>query len=149
MKQGRQLWSNIDYSWQRWVINYDSNNQSKFLSSWGIDDIKTIFYWLLSSITFITAVLAWVILRKKQRKIEQELMLYQLFCKKMAKAGVNKQTGETVQSFSQRIKTQRPELAEEVLKITRIYTRLRYEKNAMADDMLLLKTEIAAFKVTK
>lgn len=149
MKQARQLWSNIDYSWQRWVINYDSNNQSKFLSSWGIDDIKTIFYWLLSSIAFITAILAWIILRKKQRKIEKEQMLYLLFCKKMAKAGVEKQAGETVQSFCLRIQKQCPELAEQVLKITKIYTRLRYEKNAMEDDMLLLKTEIAALKVTK
>jgi len=149
MKQARQLWSNIDYSWQRWVINYDTKNQSKFLSSWGIDDIKAIFYWLLSSIAFITAILAWIILRKKQRKIEKEQMLYQLFCKKMAKAGVNKQAGETVQNFCLRVQKQRPELAEKVLKITKIYTRLRYEKIAMADDMSLLKTEIVALKVTK
>ena len=47
LKQTRQLWSNVDYQWQRWVINYDNNNQSSFLSSLGIADIKAMIYWMV------------------------------------------------------------------------------------------------------
>lgn len=47
MKQARQMWGNIDYSWQRWVINYSGENQTKFLSLLGIHNIKSIIYWLI------------------------------------------------------------------------------------------------------
>jgi len=149
MKQARQLWGNVDYSWQRWVINYNSENQAQFLSSWGIDDIKTIFYWLLCSIGSVTTVLAWIILRKKQQKQDEELILYLLFCKKMAKFGLVKQAGETVQNFSLRIQKQRPELSEKVIEISRIYTRLRYERKYKEGDMQLLKKQLSEFKLAK
>lgn len=147
MKQARQLWSNVDYSWQRWVINYNGKSQADFLSAWGINDIKAMAYWLIASIGLITAVLAWLILTKKQPKIAEELKLYQLFCKKMAKAGFEKKTGETVQSFSDRIQNQRPDLAEKVAEISQIYTRLRYQKSPELNDMGLLKKQISSFKI--
>jgi len=148
MKQARQVWSNVDYSWQRWVINYDSKNQSNFLSRLGINDIKSIFYWLLLGIGFVSLVLAWIILRKKPVKIAKEVRLYQLFCKKLAKAGFHKKPGETVKSFCQRIQIQRPDLSEQVIEITKIYTRLRYESESNEADMLLLKKQLAGLKVT-
>jgi hypothetical protein len=146
MKQVRQVWSNVDYSWQRWVINYSSENQTKFLSSLGINNIKSILYWLFGSIGFVTAVLAWAILRKKHSPIDEELKLYQLFCKKMAKAGFDKKAGETVQNFCLRIQYERPDLAEKVNEITAIYTRLRYEKKSKENDMLLLRSELASLR---
>jgi transglutaminase-like putative cysteine protease len=147
MKQARQMWSNVDYSWQRWVINYSSENQTKFLSSLGINDIKSILYWLFGSIGFVTAVLAWAILRKKHVSISEELMLYQLFCKKMAKVGFDKKAGETAQTFSLRIQNQRPDLAGKVINIAMIYTRLRYEKSSVGDDLILLKREVASLRI--
>ena len=147
MKSARQLWGSIDYSWQRWVINYTSKNQAKFLSSLGINGIKTMVYWLLVTLAFITLFLAWFILKTKQLKIDQELMLYRHFCKKLAKAGFNKKTGETEQNFSIRIKNQRPDLADKVEEITAIFIRLRYQKDLADDDFVLLKTEIANFKM--
>jgi len=147
MKQARQIWGNVDYSWQRWVINYTGNNQDKFLSSLGINNIKTIAYYLMGCICFITVVLAWFILRKKQPKINKELALYQLFCKKMAKIGFSKKPGETVANFSYRIQQQRPELSEKVQEISNIYSRLRYENKPNDTDILLLKTKLAKLKI--
>jgi len=149
MKQARQMWSNIDYSWQRWVINYSTENQTKFLSSLGINNIKSIVYWLVGCIAGISLVLAWFILKSKNLKLAEEVKLYQLFCKKMVKAGLEKEVGETAQNYCQRIQLQRPDLSEQVAKITMIYTRLRYEKQPLADDIKLLKLELAGFKVTK
>ncbi len=148
IKQARQVWGNIDYSWQRWVINYSTENQTKFLSSLGINNIKSILYWLFGCIGFVTAVLAWLILRKKHPPIDKELKLYRLFCKKMAKAGFEKKAGETVQNFCLRIQNKRPDLAEQIILISSVYTRLRYEKNAVEDDMLLLKREVVGLAVS-
>jgi len=146
LKQARQTWSNIDYSWQRWVINYTRDSQSQFLSALGIFDIKLIIYWLVACIGLITIILAWFILRNTPPRIDEESKLYQQFCKKMAKAGFNRETGETAKSFCLRIQKQRPDLSESVIKITTIYTRLRYEKRTVNDDLLLLKRELSRFK---
>lgn len=147
MKQARQMWSNIDYSWQRWVINYSTENQTEFFSSLGLHDIKSIFYWLIGSIGFLTIIIAWVILRHKKTDLAEEVKLYQLFCKKMSKIGLDKHSSETVQYFCKRIQKQRPDLASQAIKITMIFTRLHYEKKPTDKDMQLLKREIKTLKM--
>jgi len=85
LKQTRQLWSNVDYNWQRWVINYDNKHQSRFLSSLGIADIKAMIYWMLGIIGLITALLSWLLLHQKQKNTDQVLHIYNRFCKKVVK----------------------------------------------------------------
>lgn len=149
MKKARQLWGSVDYSWQRWVINYTSENQSKFLSSLGIYDFKTMAYWLVFAIGLMTLVLAWFILKVRPTKIDKELKVYQLFCKKIAKAGVYKGKGETAQDFSSRIQKQYPDLADGINKITAIFIKIRYQKELGEGDFVLLKKEVADFKFKK
>ena len=145
MKQARQMWGSVDYSWQRWVINYTGENQSKFLSSLGIKDFKMIAYWLVGCIGFISLILAWFILKVKRVPIARELKLYAVFCQKMAKVGITKKPAESAKSFYLRIENERPELAEQAEKITRLYSNLRYGKNFNADDFDLLQREVAIF----
>ena len=146
LKQARQMWGTVDYSWQRWVINYTGANQAKFLSSLGIHDFKAMAYWLLGCIGFITIVLAWFILKVKQNVVAKELRLYQVFCQKMAKAGVKKQNGETAQQFCMRVQQQYPQLAEKAELITDLYIKLRYAQCYTEEDFALLKQKVASFK---
>ncbi|MCK5121681.1 MAG: DUF3488 domain-containing transglutaminase family protein [Methylococcales bacterium] len=147
MKQATQAWGSIEYSWQRWVINYTSDTQFKFLASLGIHSIKSMVYWLVGSIGLITCFLAWLILKNKASKLDKELILYQQFCKKLAKAGIYKQRGETALGFSLRAQKQRPDLADNINKITEFFIRIRYEKQTEDEFSSLLKQAIAQFKV--
>lgn len=147
VKHATQAWGNLEYSWQRWVINYTSDNQSKFLASLGIHSIKSMVYWLAGSIGLITCFLAWLILKNKASKLDTELILYQQFCNKMAKAGIYKQRGETALDFSQRAQKQRPDLADNINKITECFIGIRYEKQTEKEVVLLLKNSIAQFKI--
>ncbi|MCK4840488.1 MAG: DUF3488 domain-containing transglutaminase family protein [Methylococcales bacterium] len=147
MKQVRQAWRSVDYGWQRWVINYTSANQSKFLDTLGIRSIKSMVYWLMVAIGLIALCLAFVILKNKRSKIDKELMLYQQFCKKLAKAGIHKQNGETASTFSLRAQKQCPELADKINKISCIFIRLRYEKSLAEDDFSSFKRAVTSFKV--
>ena len=149
MKKARQLWGSVDYSWQRWVINYTSENQSKFLSSLGINNFKSMAYWLVSVISLITLVLAWFILKTRKTKVDKELLVYQLFCRKLAKAGVYKSKGETAMNFSRRIQKQYPEQADGINKITSVFIKIRYQKELAEEDFVLLKKEVATFKLKK
>ncbi len=149
IKKARQLWGSVDYSWQRWVINYTSENQSKFLSSLGINDFKSMAYWLVSAIGLITLVLAWFILKTRKTNVDKELLMYQLFCRKLAKAGVYKSKGETAMNFSRRIQKQYPEQADGINKITSIFIKIRYQKELAEEDFVLLKKEVASFEFKK
>ena len=148
LKQTRQLWSNIDYHWQRWVINYDNKNQSSFLSSLGITDIKAMMYWMIGSIGLITALLSWLLLYQKQPAIDPVLRIYNRFCKKLAKRGLSKGQAEGAKDFAERIKITLPEQAASIDQLTDLFIKLHYGKNATLDDFKRFKQSVEKFKIS-
>lgn len=145
LKQARQLWGNVDYQWQRWVINYDNNNQSQFLSSLGINDLKTMIYWMAGIIGFITMILSWLLLRNPRQTNDPALLAYQHFCKKLAKNGLIRTPGEGPKDFAARAKKALPKQAANIDQITRLFIKLRYGKQPGKDDLRRLTSLIAAF----
>ena len=146
LKQTRQLWSNIDYNWQRWVINYDNKNQSRFLSSLGIDDIKAMLYWMVGVIGLITALLSWFLLHQKQKAIDPVVRIYNRFCKKIVKHGLQRGLGEGAKDFAGRVKIKLPEQAADINRITALFIKLRYGRNASLDDLKLFNELVEKFK---
>ncbi len=147
LKQARQLWSNVDYNWQRWVINYDNRNQSRFLSSLGISNIKVMIYWMVGIIVLTTAILSWFLLHQKQKNTDQALRIYKRFCKKLAKRGLLRGTGEGVKDFADRVKIKFPEHSVDIDQITEVFIKLRYGKNATSDDLKILNKRVALFRI--
>jgi len=147
LKQTRQLWSNIDYNWQRWVINYDNRNQSRFLSSLGIADIKAMIYWMVGSIGLITALLSWLLLHQKQKAIDPVLRIYNRFCRKIVKRGLLRGRGEGAKDFAERVKIKLPEQAANIDQITAVFIKLRYGRNATLKDLKLFNKLVARSKV--
>ncbi|WP_305909842.1 DUF3488 and transglutaminase-like domain-containing protein [Methylomarinum sp. Ch1-1] len=149
LKRGRQLWNSIDYSWQRWVINYNGVNQSSFLASLGIDNLTKIAYWLVASFAAVSSLLAWLVLRRKQVKTDPAMALYRRFCARLAKqTGIRISTGEGPLSFARRVEKQRPELAERINRITALLIKLRYQPDGSDEDLLQLKQQVRRFKVS-
>ena len=147
LKQARQLWSHVDYNWQRWVINYDNKNQNHFLSGLGIHDIKTMVYWMAGIISVIVALIAWILLYQKQKPSDRVLQIYQLFCKKIARQELNLATGEGPKDFAERIKTKLPGHSQEIDQITKAFIKLRYGKNSSPDDLKIFKKLVRQFKI--
>ncbi len=147
LKQARQLWGSVDYKWQHWVINYDNKNQSRFLSSFGINDLKTTVYWMIGIIGAISAVLCGFLLYQKPKNTDHVLLSYNRFCKKLAKHGLFRETGEGVKDFAERVKIKLPEQAESIDRITAVFIKLRYGQAATQEDLQRLKTLVALFRV--
>ena len=147
LKRSRQLWQSIDYNWQRWVINYNVLNQKQLLQSLGIDDIASLVKWWLGSLLGILLPLIWWLLKAKIAVTDQAVMYYQRFTRKLARAGIEIQSGEGAQDFSARAVEQRPDLAEPIRQITALFMRLRYQASAETADLPALKKAIARFKV--
>jgi len=147
LKQARQLWSSADYSWQRWVINYDNKSQSSFLSSFGINDLNTMIYGMIAVIGSITAVLCWFLLHQKPKTGDKILRVYNRYCKKLAKLGLLRAAGEGASAFAERVKIRLPEHAADIDQITAIFIRLRYGRTATGEDLQQLKTRVGLFRV--
>ncbi|WP_333879105.1 transglutaminase TgpA family protein [Methylobacter sp.] len=147
LQQARQLWSSVDYSWQRWVINYDNKSQSSFLSLFGISDLKAMIYWMIAVIGLITALLCWFLLRQKTKAVDKALLSYNRFCKKLAKHGLLRGAGEGVKDFAERVKIKLPGRAEDIDRITSVFIRLRYGRIASDEDLQQLKTLVGLFRV--
>ena len=147
LQKARYLWGSIDYSWQRWVIHYNSSSRAGFLSSLGIDDVKKLALWLSLIISSILIVLAWFILPRKTNKLNRVVRVYNRFCNKLSKSGLTQKTGEGPLDFAQRVKTTHPDLTGEVNQITDLYIKLRYRNLSIEEDFIHFKRSIAQFKI--
>ena len=141
------VWSNMDYEWQQWIIHYRGEKQSDFLSSWGISGIKSMFYWLTVLVFFILGLFTWIILRNQKKNTDKVLMIYQQFCDSLAKVGLLKMKAETAQDFALRAKQLRPDLANNISLITLSYINLQYKKDSGIDDFKVFKRQVNSFKV--
>ncbi len=145
LKNARQLWGNVDYQWQRWVINYDNKNQGQFLSSLGVSDLKTMVYWMAGFIGLITALLSWMLLRNPGQTKDPVVLAYQRFCKKLARIGLIKKPGEGAQDFATRAKHQLPEQADSIERISKLFIKLHYGKQSGKDDLQRLTRLVSKF----
>ncbi len=147
LKQARKLWGHIDYNWQRWVINYNNANQSNFLSSFGINDFKTMVYWMMAIVGIITAILSLFLLYQRPKQTDPVLLAYNRFLKKLAKKGFIKSTGEGARDFAERIKPNLPEHAEIIEVITSTFINQRYGSKPMEDGLSELDKLVKLFKI--
>jgi protein-glutamine gamma-glutamyltransferase len=147
LKKARQLWSNVDYNWQHWVINYNNANQASFLSSFGISDFKTMVYWMIGIIGVITAILSFFLLYRRPNSTDPVLIVYNRFLKKIAKTGFTKNTGEGARDFAERIKPHLPKQVGSIEEITKAFIRLRYGSKPTEDGFKQLDRLVGLFKV--
>ncbi|MDP1897895.1 MAG: DUF4129 domain-containing protein, partial [Sulfurimicrobium sp.] len=64
--------------------------------------------------------------RSPRRAIDPALAAYQKFCAKLARQGIARAPGEGPVDFAARASRSRPELANQINRITRLYLTLRY-----------------------
>lgn len=147
IRKATAIWQTVDYNWQRWVINYDRANQSEFLSGFGINNLRAMLYTLLCIITFITAILAWILLRKNPRHTDKVVLVYDKFCQKLAKAKLQRHSNEGARDFADRACAVLPEYAPQIKTITDLYLQLRYGKNPNSQLFQQLNQLVARFKL--
>ncbi|WP_374086839.1 DUF3488 and DUF4129 domain-containing transglutaminase family protein [Methylomicrobium lacus] len=145
IKQARLIWGTVDYNWQRWIIDYDSLHQANFLSGFGIKDSGEMVYWLTVIVAVMTLLLTASMLLQKRRQTDPTLLIYARFCAKLARKGLIKGSGEGAKDFAERAKTQLPQHASEIERITEVFIRMRYGKQAAPSDIKQLKRWVASF----
>jgi len=142
LKQAAQLWNSLDYHWQHWIVSYSRENQSSLLAVLGIDSLLGSVFGVVASMGLAMLLLAGWLLRARHKAEDPSVILYRQFCKKMAKAGLVIRPSEGANDFAVRVKIQKPETADLIDEITRIFVRLRYHRSPSRHDLKLLKKRI-------
>jgi len=148
LKMARNLWSSVDYSWHRWIINYDRKHQLGFLAGFGIDSLKAMLYWLLGLVAMVTLLLAIYVFRKQKPDLDKAQIYYAEACKKLTKIALIRQNNEGANDFAKRVVANFPELEGSFTQITQLYVQIRYGKQTEQSNLKKLKACASSFRVS-
>lgn len=139
----------VNYQWAQWVLGYGPERQKLFLQHLGIDaiDWKGLTVYLFILLGIIVAAIAVVIFKKTPKTGEPARKYYDIFCKKMAKAGLARKSYEGPVDFAQRVSATRQDLKNETQNITNLYVLIRYCSDNKK--LLQLKAAIKSFTPAK
>lgn len=143
IKQVKQFWGSVDYSWQRWIINFNRGSQKGLFEQLGIHDLKPVVYWLLVLIGAITLVFAWLMLRHKTTAEDPAVKLYRRFCQKIPDIKI--EPSETPYAFARRCKQKHPQQAQAINRITELFIKIRYYPDNDDRNLAELKKQIDHF----
>ncbi len=146
-------WDAINNGWNQWVLGYDEKKQLSLLKKllgkkivW--EDIGLI---LVGTMIILLLILSYVLLRNKAVVLDPLKKTYQRFLIKLARVSVIKANHEGVLDFAQRAAAKLPEKAQDIQKISNLYSSMQYAPANQGDKpkntLNLLKQLVKGFKV--
>ena len=143
----RLAWETLNYQWDTRLLGFDADVQDVLLSSIGIAKYGP--YFLIVEVLAIAVVMlviyfGWMLLRTRSR-VNPVKVLYERFCRKIARLGAQRHPWEGPSDFSMRAAQLLPHESERIRQISNTYISLRY---APEPDAIMLDTfakEVSAF----
>ncbi|MBK8186438.1 MAG: DUF3488 domain-containing transglutaminase family protein [Cellvibrio sp.] len=118
--QLQKRWDAAGYVWYKFVINYDNDNQKRFLENiLGSSDPWRLVFSLVGLMLFTAALIASVFWYRNRRifSAEYEKIVY-LLEKKLKKRGYQRHNGESVSAFCRRVGSRETQLTHQLTKIS-------------------------------
>ena len=143
-RRARMLAASIDHAWDSWVLAYDPENQGRLLQWLGRVDWRALAAWAGLGLGLCAAAAAAWLLPKRRSGADPAKRLYEQFLEKLAQRGLPRHSGEGVLAFAERAALAAPDLAEPITRATRLYLRIRYEREHAPDDLKTLRRLVAA-----
>ncbi|OGT70009.1 MAG: hypothetical protein A3H44_14950, partial [Gammaproteobacteria bacterium RIFCSPLOWO2_02_FULL_57_10] len=113
----------LDYAWNRWVISYDEDLQLDLMNEFFGENARSGLLWALGvSTAVIFGLVAFFMLRGGRREArDAATRLYLLVTADLAELGVRLRHGEGAGDYCRRVSAERPDLAADMEKLTRMY----------------------------
>ncbi|MCW7754261.1 DUF3488 and transglutaminase-like domain-containing protein [Desulfobotulus sp. H1] len=125
------VWDSATWFWHRQVLSYTHARQQLFFSeavSW-LGDRKQPFFTILALcllFLFLRCLTKMFLMGWNKEKKEKLPVAWQLFCRRMADAGLPRHPAEGPADYGARICSQRPDLCADTAPLIETYIRLRY-----------------------
>ena len=138
-------WDAATYTWQRWVLNYDSEAQEGLLSRLlGGSESWRITLWLIGLGLIGAALFAWALLRNhKAVELRPETRVIKKLEHKLAQLGYRRKPGETLRDFIQRVLYSEPQLKNGLITIAQLFEQVAYQNRT--EQLVQLEQAIKQF----
>ena len=132
LKWVRLRWDSVNYSWNKWVLNYDTELQMEVLEDW----LGEVTGWKIALVVLISGglVLLLVAFSLLKHGVKHRLhpidRTYLRHARAVSKLGIERLDSEGANDFAARVSEQFPELADSASRIAYLYNGLRYNRSA-------------------
>jgi hypothetical protein len=143
----RLTWEALNYEWDTRVLGFDADVQESWLGSVGIanrEPFALIIEILVVSAALLVIYAGWMQLRTRSR-VDRVKGLYERFCRKTARLGVQRNPWEGPSDFSRRAAQLLPDESERIRQISNTYIALRYSPESAAIILDRFAKEVSAF----
>jgi len=143
----RLAWETLNYQWDTRLLGFDADVQDVFLSSIGIakhGPYLLIVEVLAIAVALLVIYFGWMQLRTRSR-VNRVKMLYERFCRKIARLGAQRHPWEGPSDFSMRAAQLLPHESERIRQISNTYISLRYAPEPDAIMLDRFAKEVSAF----
>ncbi len=132
-------WDNINYQWELRVLNFDEDNQRAFLVQLGFAAIQWIplAFITLTAIAGVLALISAWLRRPGRPRRDEAGRAWAEFCRRLAAAGVRREPWEGPRHFGDRAAAQLAPSRDGILRVTDLYSRIRYSPAPPAPRELL------------
>ena len=149
--QAQMTWDALNYSWREWVVGYTLDKQSRFLTFLGLranvwSILPTVIGIVLGAFLLSMLILAGILYRSREQKQDQSLVLYRRFLQKLGKIGIRPSGHEGPQDVAQQVIELRPDLQDDVDKITNLYIAQRFQPQSESQGLRKLRQAVRSFR---
>ncbi len=143
-------WSNVQFQWKKWVVEYDFETQQELLAKIGLNaknSLVTLVGVLVSGVMLIMLVYFWQLIPKQKRRDDIQ-KLYANYLKKAKRAGIEIEISDTPNDLAKKITRQYPESEKHIQNITGLFNSIRFGRIGDASDSKSeLKQNISRLKL--
>jgi len=138
LNQLRLQWDMINYRWYQSVISFDSDKQQNLLQRMlgEVSPLRMALFFALPIAVALLGLLLWLWLSGRGRRLPPASRLYLKFCKRMARAGIERRPGEAPRDFARRVRAEKPPLAPMAERITAAFEKAAYGGDPAAEKQL-------------
>lgn len=139
----RHRWDALSNAWNQRVLGYNPDRQRELLAQLGFARVDwTMLVGLMSGaiVALLGALMAWALWQRRTRDPLERSWL--AFCRRLARAGHPRAPWEGPQDYGVRLAAALPRQADELVRITTTYARLRYGAAADRADIRALNRQI-------
>lgn len=145
-KSVNQHWQAVNNAWDMWVVDYGPQKQLDLLKKLGFSQPD----WRLLTLIFAAAAITVMslilfVVMRQYRDADPVSRSYELFCRKLARVGLNTPQSEGPENLARRAKRELPAQAAEIDDITKRYIALRYRNIRHEEDKLMFKRAVRRF----
>jgi len=122
-------WDALNNQWNQFVVGFNQERQRNFMQLFGLQDVDwhDLALWLIVMVLLAGGLAgAFLLLRVYRTRKEPVVAAYELFCAKLAKAGLTRAQYEGPIDFLNRIEHERPGLSAHARPVIAAYVALRY-----------------------